>query len=400
MSTLKTADQSLMREMNTSVVMESIRLYAPLSRAELANRTGLNRSTISLIVDELINQGFVQETTHQTSKIGRPGILLQFNPDGGFAIALEIGVDFLAIIVANFIGEILWRKKQEIIQQEEQISILERAELLIEEAIAYGKELGLRPLGIGVGVPGLVEARLGKLVYAPNLKWDDVPLRLIFTRRFELPVFVENEANCAAIGEHFFGLAKNTRDFIYLNTGVGLGGGIMIGGKLIRGSTGFAGEIGHTTLYGGGELCGCGRSGCWETYVRPSRLVREVVDRLNQGEKSIIPSLVDGNLDKITVDTIVQAAGQNDVLAMNALSILGGHFAAGISNLVNIFNPEMVVIGGALSQTGPWIVPVISQALKTEILPPLRSDIHVEVSAQGADACLLGAISLVLDDIL
>ncbi len=400
MNRQKTADQTLVRELNTSIVMECIRLYAPLSRADLAGRTGLNRSTISLIIDELIDQGFVQETTRQDPKIGRPGISLELDPDGGFAIGVEIGVGFISVILTNFVGEVLWRNKQEILEQEEQIATLEHAENVIADAMEYGMQLGLNPVGIGVGIPGLVDTRQGKLVFAPNLHWEDVPLRLIWTRRFSLPVFVENEANCASMGEYFYGVAHDVRDFIFLNTGVGLGGGIMIGGKLFKGTNGFAGEIGHMTLYGDGELCGCGRKGCWETYVRPASLVREVRQDIQKGENSVIYDLAKGDLDNISAEIIIEAANLKDRVALNALEKLAGHMAVGISNLVNIFNPELVVLGGALSLTGPWLVPIIDSALQQNILPPLRSAVRVQISTLGVDACLRGAISLVLDDVM
>jgi len=400
MSRQKTADQSYVRELNTSIVMDCIRLYAPISRADLAARTGLNRSTISLIIDELIDRGFVRETTREDSKIGRPGILLQFDPNGGFAVGVEIGVDFLSVILTNFIGEVLWRNHQIIDQKDGQIAILERAENCIEEAVSYGKDLGLRPLGIGVGIPGLVDARLGKLVFAPNLRWTDVPIRLIWMRRFNLPVFVENEANCAALGEYFYGVAHDVKDFIFLKTGVGLGGGIMIGGNLFRGASGFAGEIGHMTLYADGEQCGCGRKGCWETYVRPSSLLKEVACRLKDGEKSVITDMVDHNPDQVTMEMVVKAAQQNDTVALSAIENLGEHLAVGISNLINVFNPELVVLGGALSLTSRWLIPVINASLESNILPPLRKTIRIESSSETDDACLLGAIALVLDDIL
>ncbi len=400
MDHVKTADQSLVRELNISIVMDCIRLHAPLSRATLANLTGLNRSTVSLIVNELISRGFVHETSRQDSKIGRPGILLQFAPDAGFALGVEVGVDFIAVILTNFVGEILWRDRQVVGAYEDPVTALDHVAKRMEEAIDYGKGLGLRPMGIGVGFPGLVDVSQGKLVFAPNLRWADIPVRQMWTQRFHLPVFVDNEANCACMGERFYGIAHDIVDFIYLKTGVGLGGGIMIGGVLFRGSAGYAGEVGHTTLYNGGELCGCGRRGCWETYVRPSTLIRDVKRKLQEGEASIIGDLVAGELDNITMDVIVEAACQQDPVALQSLETLGGHMAVGITNLVNIFNPELVVLGGELSRTAPWLVPVIEAALRSNVLPPLRQSIRVAASAQGEDACLLGAIALVLDNIL
>jgi len=396
----KTANQTLVREMNASIVMDCVRLYAPLSRADLAARTGLMRSTISLIMDELIGRSFVREIHRQESKIGRPGTLLEVNPNAGFAVGLEIGVDFLSVIVTNFVGEILWRQTRAAPESQHQIAKLEQVEQVIAEALEAGKRLGLRPLGIGVGVPGLVDAEQGKLVFAPNLHWMDVPLRLIWMRRFGLPVFVENEANCACLGEYFYGNARNIGNFIFLKTGVGLGGGVMIGGKLFRGANGFGGEVGHMALYKGGELCACGRQGCWETYVRPSHLYRDVILRLKDGNKSMIADLVGGDLDRITMDEIIEAAKQGDKVVLSVLEDYARHLAVGICNLINIFNPELVILGGTLSGAGQWLVPVINASMQQNVLPPLRNITRIEVSARGEDACLLGAIALVLDDIL
>jgi len=395
-----TADHALVRKVNASLILSHLRLNAPLSRAELAGWTGLNRSTVSLIINELIDQGFVHETMRQDPKIGRPGMLLQFNPDAGFAIGVEMGVDFITVIATNFIAEVIWRQTELIGADEEQIAIMERAEQMISAAMDFGRDHGLRPLGIGVGMPGLVDAHQGKLVFAPNLKWVDMPIRLIWTRRFNLPVFVENEANCAALGEHFFGVAHDIDDFIYLKTGVGLGGGIMIGGRLFRGATGFAGEIGHITLYEGGDTCGCGRRGCWETYVSPTALVHMICVRIDSGESSLISELVQDDLSKLDLDVIIAAARQGDAVTLKVLEQIGVHLGVGISNLVNIFNPQLVVLGGALSLLGKWLIPIIKNSLQANILPPLRDSIRVESSPQGLDACVLGAVALVLDDIL
>lgn len=393
------ADQALLRKLNTSAVMDCIRLCAPLSRAEMAAKTGLNRSTISSIVDELIDRGFVRETQRQDPTIGRPGMLLQLNPDCGCAIGIEIGVDFMSVVLTNFVAEILWRRHAPTLPGEAQIAIMERAEALINEALDYGASQSLRPLGIGVGVPGLVDERQGKLVFAPNLKWQDMPVRLILMRRFNLPVFVENEANCGALGEYFYGAAHGVKNYIYLNTGVGLGGGILIGGRLFKGVNGYGGEIGHITLYGDGEMCGCGRRGCWETYVSPMAICSRVRRQLQEGAQSVLAQMTQGDLEQLTLEQIIEAAKADDGVALEALHETGMHLAVGISNLINIFDPELVVLGGALSFCGRWLLPVIRQAI-LDVLPPLRGNVRVEASKQGWDSAVLGAIALVLDDIV
>ena len=395
-----TADQALVRRLNVSIVMDCIRFFAPLSRAELAVKTGLNRSTVSSIVDELIDQGYIHEIATEEHKLGRPGMPVQINPDAGCAVGVEIGVDFLSVILTNFLAKIIWRQHVAIDPRDEQIAIMERAEEIITEAMAFGEEHALRPLGIGVAVPGLVDANQGKLVYAPNLNWIDMPIRLIWMRRFNLPVFVENEANCAALGEYFYGMAHDVKNFIFLRTGIGLGGGIMIGGHLFRGTQGYGGEVGHISIHDGGETCGCGRVGCWETFVSPPAILRRLRASLLSGTTSLITNLVDNDLDALTIDTVVEAAQKEDPLAVQCIMDVGNHLAIGIANLVNIFNPELVVLGGALTPFGLWVIPTIKSYMQKNILFPLRDSIQVEISANGEDACALGTVALVLDDIL
>ena len=174
----------------------------------------------------------------------------------------------------------------------------------------------------------------------------------------------------------------------------------MIGGELFRGSEGYGGEVGHTTLYSDGEVCGCGRKGCWETYVSPPAILRRVRQELANFPHSAILKLVQGDSEKITMETIIDAAHQEDPLALNVFHEVGMHMAVGISNLVNLLNPELVVLGGVLCDTSPWLIPVIKESLQKNILIPLRKSIRIEASVQGLNACTLGAVALVLDDIV
>ena len=395
-----TADQGLIRKLNTAVILDILRRYAPLSRAEVAARTGLNRSTVSIIVNSLIEGGFVQETDLQSSKIGRPGMLLVLNPKGGFAVGVEIGVDFISLILTDFIANVLWRQRVSSNPAEDQIRILDRASELTQEAIDVGLEQGLRPLGIGVGVPGLVDTLQGKLIFAPNLRWTNVPLRLMWSQRFDLPTFVENEANAAALGEYYFGVARGVNSFIYLSAGIGLGGGVLIDGKLFRGSSGYAGEVGHMTVDPDGDLCGCGKRGCWETKVGPRAVLRGVRKILADGAHSFINDLAAGDLESITFDMVVQAAESSDPVALKALQNVGEYLGVGVANLINIFNPELIVLGGALSLANEFLLPVIEDTVCESALKPPCENIHFEASAHGADACVMGAVALVLDDIL
>ncbi|MBN2677013.1 MAG: ROK family transcriptional regulator [Anaerolineaceae bacterium] len=389
-----------MRKVNTSLVLNSLRLHAPISRAELANATKLNRSTISNIVNVLIDDGLVLEMDTMESKIGRPGIALSLRPDGGAVIGVEIGVGYISVILTDFVANILWREWVDCTTTSPQIEIITRVHDLIDQAISFASSRQLRLLGIGLGVPGLVNTKSGELLFAPNLGWRDVPLRLMFNQRFHIPIYVENEANLGALGEYYFGVGRDVDHFIYISSGVGLGGGIIINGKLFKGGHGFAGEIGHIQRDPQGEMCGCGRRGCWETQVGPRAVLQRVKHAMESEPDQSTGKPVEEDPEKFTFNQVVDFALKGNQICRSAMEEVGRNLGAGIADLVNIFNPQMVVIGGAFSYGREIILPVIERMVASETLPAVRQDLRIIVSEHGADACVLGAIAVVLDDIL
>jgi glucokinase-like ROK family protein len=396
----QTADQESIRKVNTSLVLNALRLHAPISRAELAAITKLNRSTISNIVNGLIEDGLVLELDAMESKIGRPGIALALRPEGGAVVGVEIGVGFISIILTDFVAHILWRESSEFSPEKPQIEIISETEKLIDQAISFAEEKHLRLLGMGLGVPGLVNVQKGELLFAPNLGWRDVPLRLMWSQRFNLPLYVENEANLGALGEYYFGVGRDIDNFIYLSSGVGLGGGVIINGKLFKGGRGFAGEIGHIQRDPQGELCGCGRQGCWETQVGPRAVLQRVKRSIEAYPGNPLAKYVNGDLKNLTFHQVVDCALQGDQLCRSALEEVGKDLGTGIADLANIFNPQMVVIGGVFSYAREIILPVLENTISNETLTAVKEDLSVKFSEHGADACVLGAIAVVLDDIL
>ncbi len=395
-----TGDQMLVRKLNTAVILDWLRLNAPLSRADISNKTGLNRSTVSSIVNELVQEGLVRETELQKDRLGRPGMSLELNPDGAAAIGVEIGVDFATVLLADFVAQPIWRKRVAIDPAIGQNAFIKRAEALIQEALDYAGKKNTLPIGIGLGVPGLVDIHQGELKFAPNLKWYNVPLREIMVERFEMPVYVENDANAAALGEYYFGVARGVENFVYLTSDIGLGGGIVLGGKLFRGSGGYAGEIGHMVVDPDGELCGCGRRGCWEPLVGPRAVVRRIQSLLRGGTDSLIYTLANHDVRNITFDQVIEAAEQGDLVAVQALQDVAKWLGIGIANLVNVFNPELVVLGGALARASKTSIPVIQATVQRDALKESQRVLKIATSAHGAEACTRGAVALVLDDIL
>ncbi len=394
-----TADQAWVRKTNRSVVLEVFRTHKTLSRAKLANKTGLNPSTVSNIVSELIQENLIHETDLSQAGPGRPGRLLEINPEGGRALGIEINVDYIELVVTDFAANVLWRQRQMSKPELGQDGIMAQVSILAKEASDFIQASKSRLLGVGVGVPGLVDVSSGLLRLAPNLHWENVPVRDLLAREFDCPIYVENEANVAALGEYYFGATRNVKDFIYLSAGVGLGSGIVIGGKIFRGMSGYAGEAGHMTLDVNGELCGCGKRGCWETFVGPRAVEQRIQRSLDFGAKSVLQEIVmDGH--HIMFEDVLRAAKGGDQTAMDALSKVAFYLGIGIANLVNLFDVEVVVLGGALNHASSVLLKEVEQVVLTNTLSPGRENLRIIPSAHGSDACVMGAIALVLDDIL
>ena len=395
-----TGDQEKVRKINKSIILNMLRLHAPISRARVANITGLNRGTVSNIVNALIEEGLVFEGEQKDAGIGRPGILLSLRPDGGAVIGMEIGVDFIAILLTNFVAETIWETRIQIDPSQPQASILTQAEQLIDQALLLAREQQLRPLGIGVGVAGLIHAQQGNLMMAPNLHWTNVPLRLMWNQRFHLPIYIENEANLAALGEYYFGAARHVDSFIYLSAGIGLGGGIMTGGRLFRGSHGYAGEIGHIQRDPAGEQCGCGRIGCWETQVGPRAVLHRVKKELQNHSDPVLLKACSGDLDNLTFEMVVNFALGGNTLCRRAIEAVAVHLGMGIVDMVHVFDPELVLIGGAFIQAKEILQPIIEKTIFSNVLQPYADRLRIAFSDRGANDCALGAVAIVLDDIL
>jgi glucokinase-like ROK family protein len=390
----RTGDQSLVREINLSVIMNHLRTNAPISRAALAETTGLNKTTVSSLVNELIERQFVQEIGLATPSSGRPAILLKLNPTAGFIVSCEIGVDFILVICTNFAPEIIWRHEEQIDPAIGQHAILDRALAILNQAIEMGCPACGKLLGVAVGVHGLVDQGTGSLLFAPNLGWKDLPIRAILQKSINVPLFVDNEANLAALGEHYFGAAQGYEEVLYISaTGVGLGGGIVHDGRMFSGVTGFGAEFGHMTMDPDGEICKCGNQGCWETQVSQQALFRHVWRLIDQGKASKLSELTGGRRASLTVPLIVDAARAGDAVALDALEIIGHHLGIGIASLVNALNPELVVFGGLLSLAGEFLIPVIQKEVERRALKWNREAMQLVLARHTSDACVMGGVA-------
>lgn len=402
MNPKNTADQAFVRETNLSLVLRLIHNQSPLSRAQLAGITGLNKSTVSSLVDELIERGLVYETGSNTGGTGRPATLLEINPQAGSIIGVELGVDFVSVAVTDILGNILWRRREDANPSDDQEKMINQTLQIVKEAITAGRRKSYKFLGLGLATPGTVDVNKGVLIFAPNLHWRDVPFVKIFSEQTKMRVFVENDANAAAIAEHLFGTARQSQDFIFVFAGVGIGGGLFLNGKLYRGKNGYAGEIGHSPIMAepSQNVCHCGNRGCWETYANQYSIIQRVQARLEVKRTSIVPKLMAEQNAPLSIALIKQAADAGDREAIDSFTEAGRAMGQGLAGLVNIFNPEKIIIGGPLSIAGEYLLPAIKETVDRHSLPEIDKQAEILLSPFGPDASLLGAIAIVVDDVL
>ncbi len=392
----RSADHHLMRDINRALILNHLRQDAPQSRAELAERTGLTRSTVSSLVDELIAANLVHETGVAPSRGGRRGTLLALNPAGGCAIGVAITSDQIVVLLTDFVAHPRWQRQMALLDADAS-QVIGQVEALIDEALAYNASHEAAPLlGIGLATPGLVRVRDGTLRTATNLRWRDIPFQARWEARFGVPVRVGNEASIAALGEHYFGAGAGLSDFLYLELSArAIGAGIFVEGRLYQGVDGYAGEVGHMVVDPAGPMCSCGRRGCWEAVLRQVCDLTPLREALTAGAASSL-----GDPERLTRADVLAAAEAGDALACGYVERLLNVLVIGIASLVNVFNPQRVVLGGSLGLLLSPFLPPLQNALAAQITLPPESAPDVVLAQIASNPSALGAVALVLDEIM
>ncbi|MCP4140621.1 MAG: ROK family transcriptional regulator [Chloroflexi bacterium] len=396
------ADQALVRELNLSLVLRLIHNEAPISRAKIAQETGLNKSTVSSLVEALIDRKFIHETGIASAvRMGRPARLLELNPNAGSIIGVVFGVDHISVALTDFTGNMLWSKNETTEIQDKKEKVLAKALELVHEVVSVSKEKKLAALGIGIATPGTVNIDEGLLIFAPNLQWHNVPFRDYFHESTGLNVFIENDANATTIAESLFGVARKTNNFIFIFAGIGIGSGLFLNGDLYRGNIGYAGEIGHSPIMAEPleAPCHCGNRGCWETYANQQAIIRRMQSRLDAGRTSILSQILKERNVSLSIPLIKEAADKGDTEAIEALEETGEAMGFGIATLVSVLNPEKVIIGGPLSIVGEYLLPSIKKVINKRALPELRPNVKILLSNFDKNASLIGSASIVVDNI-
>jgi len=271
--------------------------------------------------------------------------------------------------------------------------IVRMVEATIAQTIAETGATRADFAGIGIGAPGPLDRETGVVLITPNLGWTDYPLRDRIADAVGLPAALDNDANCATLGEWWIGAARGAQHAIGLTIGTGIGGGLILNGALYHGASGIAGEIGHTSIDANGRRCKCGNYGCLEAYASGPAIAVRAREALDGGENSLLPSLVDGDLDRITAHTVYDAAERGDQLALGVVRATAGFLGTGIANLLNIFNPEVVVIAGGVTQAGDALFEPLRAEVRRRAFKPAVAVCRIVPGELPGTAGVAGAVA-------
>lgn len=384
----RTWNQHVVKKGNKSLILDKIKDSSPISRATVASQTGLNKGTVSSLVSELIEDHLIYESGPGKSSGGRRPVMLLFNNVAGYSIGLDLGVNYLLGVLTDLDGNVYQEKMltfTNLSYKEIETKLFSIIDSLISNAPASPHGI----VGIGIGVPGIV-AMNGEILFAPNLNWESIDLTPVLENRYNLPVIIENEANAGAYGEKKFGAGKDFNNIIYVSAGIGIGVGLILNGDLYKGNSGFSGELGHMTIQVDGAPCRCGNEGCWELYASEKAL-------LNNAKKLMLSSL---SSEDYSLAHLLKLAKTGNEEVIKLFEQTGDYLGVGINNIINIFNPQQVIIGNRIATSEKWISKSLNKRVTNQALWFQQSNLQIDFSELSTHSTAFGMAAFSIENFL
>jgi len=391
-------NQVKIKASNKSIIFNYIRHNPKTFKAELAEITGLTFVAVKNIVSELLELNLIVEDGTKKSETGRKSMAYKVNHEYAYTMGVHISALVIKTAVLDMCGHIVYKQSIPMTSEaDSQLALIDSLYRQIEDTIVKSKVDKDKICGIGIGVPGPLNFETGMIYQPPNIpSLAFLPLKSIIEKQFSYPTYVDKDANVIALGEYWAGSAKGYSSTVYIDADLGIGSGIVYDGKIFHGENDGAGEIGHMTIDINGPHCNCGSFGCLETIASGLALVRNVNDALSRNTKS---NMQDAYIKKghIDINALIEAANNDDPLAVVTLSKSASNLGIAIGSLINLMDPQVIVVGGLLSYS---YKPYVSIAKEMADRKKLQSYTNNQVVASGLaeDAGLIGASQMVLDD--
>lgn len=377
---------------NRRLILRTIYEAGEISRADIARATRLTRTTVSDAVGDLMVQALVEEVGYGPSAGGKPPMLLSVAPDSRHVIGVDLARDGFDGAVVNLRGQIHHRVDAPLDDRDGDEALALVYEI-VQELIGATE----RPvLGIGVGSPGLMDAGEGVVRRSVNLDWRDLPLRDLLEARFDLPVYVANDAQVAALGEYTFGYGPGAENLVVVKVGRGVGAGIVLNGQLFHGETFGAGEIGHVTVVEDGRRCRCGNVGCLETVASARAITAQARALASEDANSLLHRFA-ARPEEITIEAICRAMEAGDEEVRGVIERAGSYLGLAVANIVGLLGTRHIIIAGSVACFGETLLDVIRQEMVERSLSAVARDVEIGLSRIGPDIVILGASAQVLN---
>jgi predicted NBD/HSP70 family sugar kinase len=380
--------RELMRAINRSHILNIIKNYGPISRTDVAHMTGLSGATVTGITAILLADHLIMEKSAGVSSGGRRPILLTIDPKGGCVIGIKLTEDHLAGALTDLNASVLVRENLPVSGKTIE-EVIDRIVELVATLMKAGNVRKKQLLGVGIGLAGVVDSVNGILRQSPYFGWQNVPFRNMLQTRMHIPVSIDNDVNTLTLSEKLFGVGQKIDNFLTITIGRGIGMGIVIQGELYRGKTGGAGELGHMVVNPDGPECDCGRHGCLESYASDKAMLRAARDLHERGELSSVVS---------TQEELVALANSGDQVVQGILARAGTILGTQVANLINLYDPDLVIISGEGVRNGNWLFQSMREAVACHVMSGVASDTEIRIDTWGDDAWARGAASLVLGE--
>jgi predicted NBD/HSP70 family sugar kinase len=391
------SDHESMKLNNQLTVLRQVRERGPVSRVELQHHTKLSWGTITSAIKELLARGVIEELGAVATGVGRRPVKLDLNTRRNYVLGLDMGTQVVRSALVDIKGRILDQEQSPLDPQGSRAALLGgllgAARRLVEANSLSEGSLA----GIGIAAPGAVDYRRGIGRFAPHHpNWREVPLKARFEKQFGVPCYVDHVSNCFALSEKLFGLGRDLDSFICVLLGSGVSAGIVIHGEVYRGAENFSGEFGHTTIDPDGPPCACGSQGCLEVYASGLALARIGAEEARRAAGRRLLALAGGEAGRVTGELLYESARQGDRQARAIFRRMGTLLGVGVSNLVNLFNPERIVLGGQVSKAHEFFMPALQESLKKRAWHGSTRDVRI---SRLQDGPVLGAVAIVLQEI-
>lgn len=392
----RTGDLKLIQELNRSIILDTIRLQGPISRTDIAKKNKLSPTTVTSAVSDLIQEGLVYEDGIGNSSGGRKPILVRFSPDSKFLIAISIRSSFITIAEMNLEAKV--KRKETFTTKpytgEEVICYL----LDLVEGFLEKVNNSNLCIGISVITQGIVDSTRGIIRYNSELKLKNIPLKQLLEQKFTKKAWIENDTNAYILAEKNFGQYNHNQNMIYIIQGDGVGAGILMNGSIYRGHNGGAGEFGHTSIDRAGFRCECGNIGCLETYVSWPAIYSRIFSSITSGKPTKIMDKVNGEIKDITPAVFSAALQEADELALKIADETVSYLSTSIVNLIHLFNPEVIIIGGELVVNNQVYLSKIRSSVLDNVMEVLSEDLEIQSPSLGDELEMIGAAAVLLQD--